>query len=75
MPAAMVPRPWDFPDPPKSLQFHTQVTPSPVKVPVTAPPSQAAPPVPLPSLSEAAQDPPASPSPLLAVHNPAPGLA
>jgi hypothetical protein len=71
MPAAMVPRPWDFPDPPKSLQLHTQVTPAPVKSPATAPPNQTASPTPQSSPSEAPQG--SSASPPLATQDRAPG--
>ncbi|KAF8502178.1 hypothetical protein F5888DRAFT_1175534 [Russula emetica] len=70
MPAALVPRPWDFPDPPSGLQLHTQVPPPLAKAPATVPvptsPSQAAPPPPpvsQPSSSGLAPLPLASPSP------------
>ncbi|KAH9176417.1 hypothetical protein EDB89DRAFT_1903203 [Lactarius sanguifluus] len=39
MPAAMVARPWDFPDPPKSVEPPTQSAPSDAKLPETAPAS------------------------------------
>ncbi|KAH9002009.1 hypothetical protein EDB86DRAFT_2900613 [Lactarius hatsudake] len=39
MPAAMVARPWDFPDPPKSVEPSTQSAPSDAKAPETAPAS------------------------------------
>ncbi|KAH9040671.1 hypothetical protein EDB85DRAFT_2072084 [Lactarius pseudohatsudake] len=39
MPAAMVARPWDFPDPPKSVEPPTQSAPSDAKAPETAPAS------------------------------------
>lgn len=37
MPAAMVPRPWDFLDPPKGVEPPTQSAPSDAKAPATAP--------------------------------------
>jgi len=45
MPIAMIPRPWDFPDPPKTLQLgpNAQAVSSPVNVPANAPPSKEAP--------------------------------
>ena len=67
MPAALVPRPWDFPDPPTGLQLHAQVPPPLAKAPATVPvptsPNQVAPRVSQLSSSELAPLPPASPSP------------
>lgn len=65
MPAALIPRPWDFPDPPKTIALHTQAASLAVKTPATVPAPT------LPSQPETAPlEPPASPSP--ATHNPAP---
>jgi len=61
MPAAIVPRPWDFADPPKNLDLHTPL-----------PPSQTTPPALHDQLSSSSpvQGPPASPPP--ATHDLAP---
>ncbi|KAI0297073.1 hypothetical protein BC826DRAFT_907825 [Russula brevipes] len=65
MPAALIPRPWDFPDPPKNLA-PTQITSPTVKAPVTAPvsaqPSEPAPSASSPSPPGAAPAPPTSSS-------------
>ncbi|KAH9061361.1 hypothetical protein EDB87DRAFT_1560535 [Lactarius vividus] len=75
MPAAMVARPWDFPDPPKGVEPPTQSAPSDAKAPETAPAptptapgEKAAPTSPL-SPPEAA---PASSAP--AAHDSVPGI-
>jgi len=45
MPIAMIPRPWDFPDPPKTLQpgLNAQAASPPASAPANAPPSKGAP--------------------------------
>ncbi|KAI9463556.1 hypothetical protein BJY52DRAFT_1184577 [Lactarius psammicola] len=78
MPAAMVARPWDFPDPPKNVEPPTQSTPSDAKTPATAPAS-----TPTASDEKAAPTPPSSPpkaapgsppSPEPAAHDSLPGI-
>ncbi|KAH9998441.1 hypothetical protein BJV74DRAFT_767830 [Russula compacta] len=65
MPAALVPRPWDFPDPPKTIALPTQAAPLPVNTPAAVPAPT------LPSQPDIAPlESPASPSP--ATQNPAP---
>ncbi|KAI9508208.1 hypothetical protein F5148DRAFT_937532 [Russula earlei] len=59
MPAAMVPRPWDFPDPPKTSAFHAGATSPPVKAPGNA-------------LVASQTAPESPPSTIPATHNPAP---
>ncbi len=67
MPAALVPRPWDFPDPPRNLEPLTQAPQPLAKAPATEPvptlPAQPAQPVSQPSSSEVAPVHPASPTP------------
>lgn len=69
MPAALVPRPWDFPDPPSGQQLHTKVPPPLAKAPATVPvptptsPNQVTSPVSKPSSSGSVPLPPTSPSP------------
>src|ERR1700761_2885087 len=80
MPAAMVARPWDFPDPPKGVVPPTTSAPSDAKAPAPAPATASTPaassekaaPNSSPPPPEAAPGSPASPAP--AAHDKVPGV-